>query len=58
MTNFEKIKSMSIEELAVFIDSISYSDEDNYGDYDPHIVIDGAYLRDSDDVQMWLESRE
>lgn len=58
MTNFEKIKSMSVEELAIFIASISYSVDDNYGDYDPHIVIDGSYLRDSDDVQLWLESRE
>ena len=50
MTNFEKIKAMSVEEMASFLNYSVYENEDY------HTVIDKNVLIGLDDVIDWLES--
>ena len=51
MTNFERIKQMSVKEMARLIGSI-------HSDFDEHIrTINGDNVFDSfDDIEEWLES--
>lgn len=49
-TNFDRIKAMSVEELAVFIRQIR---TDGFGQTE----IDGRLFFTSNDVCAWLESR-
>lgn len=52
MTNFERIKAMSVEEMAEFIRSI-YDDDFDYN----LLHIDGDLIFDSD-VKEWLERED
>ena len=49
MTNFEKIKDMTVEEMAQFLQEIRY---DNYGT----LIIRGALIFTDADFVAWLES--
>ena len=49
MTNYERIKSMSIEEMANFIADI-YADNEH-----AEIRINGEWLA-TEDIEQWLES--
>ena len=51
MTNYERIKQMSVKEMACLIGSI-------HSDFDEHIrTINGDNVFDSfDDIEEWLES--
>ena len=51
MTNFERIKQMTVPEMARLLGSI-------YSDFDEHILtINGDNVFDSfDDIEEWLES--
>lgn len=60
MTNFEKIKSMGVEEMADFLHSI----ESNFNEDEEELIF-SCSLRNNDDIEMhdsygdikeWLES--
>lgn len=50
MTNYDRIRNMSVEELAEFIDYSIWEDEDF------NKIIDKKVLYGLDDVKQWLES--
>lgn len=50
MTNFERIKAMSVDDLASFLNYSVYEDEDY------HTVIDKKMFLGLDDLIEWLES--
>ena len=56
MTNYEKIKGMSIEELAIFLDCIS-THEDVFDIGNNFKVIGGERFYDCDfmNIESWLE---
>lgn len=49
MTNFERIKEMSVEELAIFLRQIKI-------DFCGQTIIDEKCFFTSDDVCVWLET--
>lgn len=54
-TNADRIRAMSDEELAEFIGGIYTLGRDQWGDYDPCVVIDqNVKIRDNDDMLNWL----
>ena len=57
MTNFDYIHRMNAADLSWFLFCISSGDEDGYGDYDPHVVVDGHYFRDEHELHDWLCSQ-
>jgi hypothetical protein len=56
VTNADRIRQMSDEELCVFLAGIYTLVTDFYGDYDPCVVIDDHKFCDPNDVMGWLES--
>lgn len=50
LTNYDRIRNMSVEELADFLNYSIWEDE-NY-----HIVIDKKVLYNLEEVKQWLES--
>lgn len=60
MTNFEKIKNMSVEEMAAAIVKGVSSDPCDYCEANEYQCHGGecSTLDDSEIIQMWLESEE
>lgn len=56
ITNADRIRSMTDEELADFICGIYTLKEDMYGDCDYRLVVDGNEFRDDDGLLEWLKS--
>lgn len=56
MTNADRIRTMSDEELANFICGIYTLKEDAYGDYDYRLVVQGNEFRDDDGLLDWLKA--
>ena len=56
MTNADRIRNMSTEELADLFDDIYQANTDSYGDWDPHTIIDGWYCRGRADIVEWLKA--
>lgn len=50
LTNYDRIRNMSVEEMAEFLDYSIWEDE-NY-----HTVIDKKVLYNLEEVKQWLES--
>ena len=56
LTNADRIRAMTDEELAEFLLGIDKAVTDAWGEYNPHRVIDGRWLRWDEDVLDWLKS--
>lgn len=56
MKNIDRIHNMSVKELADLFENIYQSNVDSYGDWDPHTIIDGWYIRGREDIVEWLEA--
>lgn len=56
MTNADRIRAKTVEELAEFICGIYTLKEDMYGDYDYRLVVDGNEFRDDEGLLDWLKS--
>lgn len=56
MTNFERIKSMEVAELADFLMSIYTNNTDEFGDFDFATYIDDYRFFYAEDCIDWLES--
>ena len=56
MTNFEWMQSLSKEETSIFLHgiAISFTLRDYENNFDPHFIINGAYLRNEIDILNWL----
>lgn len=55
-TNYEHIMAMDKFDFCAFLFSVHTAEEDEYGDFDPHTVIDGKIFRDAGELYDWLES--
>ena len=59
ITNADRIRAMSDEELAEFIGGIFTVERDVWGDYDPRLVVTQeprVEVRDKEDMMDWLQS--
>ena len=61
MTNADRIRAMTNEELADFISGIFTIEYDTWGDYDPRTVVieePRVEVRNKEDMLEWLEQEE
>ena len=56
MTNADRIRGMTDEELAELFCSVEVRECDMYGDYDPQFLVDTNRFRGYEDVLEWLKS--
>ena len=55
-THYDYIMEMDRFDLCAFLTSIHTEEEDEYGDYDPRLVINGRSFRDAGELYDWLGS--